>query len=335
MVAGLEARLRDDPRDREGWVLLGRSYMTLRDYAKAAEAMRQAVALSQGDPRTLAAYGEALTMAALGSVTPDAVAAFEKALRAMPGEPRARFYLGLAAQQRGQPVAALERWVSLEADTPVGASWSDMLKQQIDTTAKEAGIDVAALRLVEQTKRPPRAAAPVATPPASGTAPRGPNQDQVAAAQKMSPADRQKMVQNMVEGLAARLRDTPDDIDGWLRLGRSYGVLNRPEDSIKAYARAAALAPERLEVQMTYARALFPRGTPEADMPEAFKVVIRRVLERDPMLPEAMFYGGMVAALDGDSATAREIWSRLLERMGPDAPARQILEQRLRALAGG
>lgn len=335
MVAGLEQRLENDPRDREGWVLLGRSFMMMRDYPKAAEAMRQAVALSQGDPRTLAAYGEALTMAAEGSVTPDAEAAFKQALEAMPGEPRARFYLGLAEQQRGDVDAALKRWISLEADTPADAGWEGMLKQQIDNAAEQAGVDVAALRLAERAKRPPRPAAPVQNPAGAGTAPRGPNQDQVAAAQRMSPVERQNMIKNMVENLAARLKETPGDIDGWLRLGRSYGVLQRARESLEAYAKAAELAPERIDVQMTYARALFPRGTPEADMPDAFKGVIRHVLELDPALPEAMFYGGMVAAVDGDSAGARELWTRLLARMGPDAPARPILEQRLKALNDG
>ena len=59
----------------------------MRDYPQAAEALRQAVGLSQGDARTLAAYGEALTMVAGGNVTPEAEAAFQKAVEAMPIRP--------------------------------------------------------------------------------------------------------------------------------------------------------------------------------------------------------------------------------------------------------
>ena len=342
MVARLEQRLKDDPRDLEGWLLLGRSYLVSRAYPKAAEALRQAVGLSQGDPRTLAAYGEALTMAADGSVTPEALAAFEKAIERMPGEPRARFYIGLAAAQGEDFTAALKHWVSLEADTPVGAGWEGLLKGHIDRVAGQSGIDVEALRLVERAKRPTplaQAQAQAQTrntakgPPAA--APRGPTQGQVAAAQNMSPADRQKMIKGMVKGLAARLEQTPGDVDGWMRLGRSHGVLNQLDESIKAYGRAAEQAPERVDVQMAYARALFPKGTPETAMPEAFKNVIRQVLVLDPTLPEAMFYGGMIAAREGDAKTARDLWGRLLERLGPDAPVRPALEQRLKALAGG
>jgi cytochrome c-type biogenesis protein CcmH len=332
MVTRLEQRLKDDPRDLEGWVLLGRSYLVSRDYPKAAEALRQAVGLSQGDPRTLAAYGEALTMAADGSVTPDARAAFEKALERMPGEPRARFYIGLASSQRDEFEAALKQWIALEADTPPGAGWEALLKSHIDRVAGQSGIDVEALRLGERAKRP----IPLAQTkqPPSKAAP-GPTQGQVAAAQNMSPADRQNMIKGMVKGLAARLEQAPDDVDGWMRLGRSYGVLNQQENSIRAYARAAEQAPKRIDAQMAYARALFPQGTPETAMPDAFKVVIENVLSLDPSLPEALFYGGMIAANGGDTATARDLWGRLLGLLGPDAPVRPVLEQRLKALAGG
>ncbi|MDA9976226.1 c-type cytochrome biogenesis protein CcmI [Alphaproteobacteria bacterium] len=332
MVERLEKRLKDNPRDLKGWVLLGRSYLINQEYPKAAKALRQAVGLSQGDPRTLAAYGEALTMAADGSVTPDALGAFEEALNRVPGEPRARFYVGLAASQREDFTTALKHWVSLEADTPLGAGWEAMLKGHIERITEQSGIDVDALRLAERTKRPAPLVQAKAPPT---TAPTGPTQGQVAAAQNMSPEDRQKMIRGMVKRLAERLEQNPDDVDGWMRLGRSHGVLNQPADSIKAYARAAKQAPERIDVQMAYARALFPKGTPETAMPGVFKNVIGRVLKLDPALSEAMFYGGMIAANEGDVKTARDLWGRLLERLEPDAPVRPALERRLKALEGG
>lgn len=337
MVTRLEQRLKDNPRDLEGWLLLGRSHLVTREYPKAAEALRQAVGLSQGDARTLAAYGEALTMAADGSVTPDALDAFQKALERMPGEPRARFYIGLSASQREDFEAALRTWVSLEADTPSGAGWEGLLKSHIERITEQSGIDVAALRLAERAKRPiplpgdnaPEASGATAKPPAT---PRGPTQDQVAAAKDMSPEDRQAMIRGMVQRLAARMEQNPDDVDGWLRLGRSYGVLQQPDAALKAFASAAERAPDRIDVQLAYARALFPQGTPENAMPAAFKTVIKHLLTLDPALPEAMFYGGMIAANDGDKAAARDLWGRLLDRLGPEAPVRAALEQRLKAL---
>jgi len=170
----------------------------------------------------------------------------------------------------------------------------------------------------------------------TGTAPDAttlsPTSEQIAATQTTSPADRQATIQSMVKGLAARLEHSPGDIQGWMRLGRSYEVLERPQDALKAYAHAAKQAPKQVDVQMAYARALFPQGTPETAIPDAFKTAIQQVLSLDPALAEAIFYGGMIAANEGDTATARDLWSSLLKRMAPDTPAKQILERRLKAL---
>lgn len=57
----------------------------------------------------------------------------------------------------------------------------------------------------------------------------GPSDLDVAAAAGMSEAGREAMVRGMVEGLAARLEDQPDDLQGWLMLIRSYAVLQEPD----------------------------------------------------------------------------------------------------------
>ena len=57
----------------------------------------------------------------------------------------------------------------------------------------------------------------------------------------MSPEDRQQMIRGMVEGLAARLQENPDNIDGWRRLARAWEVLGEPEKAAEARARVAAL----------------------------------------------------------------------------------------------
>jgi cytochrome c-type biogenesis protein CcmH len=54
----------------------------------------------------------------------------------------------------------------------------------------------------------------------------------------MSPADRQAMIERMVQGLAARLDQDGNDLGGWLKLVRAYSVLDRKDDAVKALARA-------------------------------------------------------------------------------------------------
>jgi cytochrome c-type biogenesis protein CcmH len=65
--------------------------------------------------------------------------------------------------------------------------------------------------------------------------------DDMAAAEQMLPEDRQRVIRGMVEKLAARLADQPDDIEGWRRLARAWEVLNEPEKAAEARARVAAL----------------------------------------------------------------------------------------------
>jgi cytochrome c-type biogenesis protein CcmH len=62
------------------------------------------------------------------------------------------------------------------------------------------------------------------------------------AAAEMSAEERGQMIRSMVERLAARLEDQPDDREGWLRLGRAYEVLGEPDKARDARARAEALA---------------------------------------------------------------------------------------------
>ena len=54
----------------------------------------------------------------------------------------------------------------------------------------------------------------------------------------MTPEARQQMIGTMVARLAGRLEQNPDDLPGWLRLIRAYGVLGKMDDAKKALATA-------------------------------------------------------------------------------------------------
>jgi len=242
LVAQLEERVERDPDDLEGWLRLGRAFELTARPARAAEAYRRALGLRDDLPGLHAAYAEAVTAAAGGVVTERAREAIERALALDPAEPRARFYRGLALAQRGERAAGLEVWVDLLGDTPADAPWRPALRQQVAALAEDLGRDPADL-LAE----PPPAARERAE------APRGPTREQREAAAEMSPEERQAMIRNMVEGLAARLEAHPDDVESWRRLARSWQVLGEREKAVEAYERLAALLPadsaERAEVE--------------------------------------------------------------------------------------
>lgn len=229
LVGRLVERLKNEPNDRAGWILLGRSYLMIEEPAKAAEAYGRAVALDGNDAEAQMAWGEAQVYVADGTVTPKALAAFETALKIDPKHPGARYYLALARAQAGDNKAALAMWQALAADSAADAPWMNALRSRMAEAARTAGVPMPAI------------AGATDTPPAG--APRGPTPEQMQAAQQMPDADRNAMVQSMVQGLAERLKTNPDDFDGWMRLGRAYAVLKNIDGARAAYDKAIDLRP--------------------------------------------------------------------------------------------
>ena len=314
-VERLAARLADDPDDLEGWLLLGRSYLVLQRFGDAADALRRAAALSGGDPEILAMLGEAIVWASGGTVVPEAVDAFERVLEARPDDPAARYHLALARAQAGRVREAYEMWRALAADTPADAPWRGDLEALIRQAAEVLGIEPGAL---------PRA-------PAAAAAPAGPSEEDVAAAAAMTPEERMAMIRGMVEGLAARLEENPDDAEGWLRLARSYDVLGEPEKARAALRRAMETVPDDLPALRAFARALTGEAGPEAPPPEAAGIY-ERILALDPDDQPALWFAGLAAAERGDAAAARGLWQRLLGLLAPDSPEHAAVRAALDSL---
>ena len=133
LVSTLAWRMRQNPNDPRGWVVLGRGYLIVQDAPDAAASFRRAIPLVSPieRPAVLSAYGEALTLAAQGEVTPEAEAAFRAALAGDPKDVQARFYLGQAYAQRRDAPHALALWQGLLADTPPDAPWRGALLDNI------------------------------------------------------------------------------------------------------------------------------------------------------------------------------------------------------------
>ena len=119
MVAALDQRLQENPDDVEGWKMLGRSYMQLENYPKAIAAFERAVAMeSPASAQTLAALGEALLIEQGSAGSSRTVQLFESALAAEPANPKALFYGGIVAIERGDRKLAADRWEALLALSP-------------------------------------------------------------------------------------------------------------------------------------------------------------------------------------------------------------------------
>jgi cytochrome c-type biogenesis protein CcmH len=118
-VAGLAARLAANPDDPDGWQMLGRSYMSLGNYAAAVEALEKAVELeSAQNPQALVALGEALLAQSGSGIDGRIATLFEDALAIDAYNPQALFYGGIGAFNRDDQALAAERWERLLALNP-------------------------------------------------------------------------------------------------------------------------------------------------------------------------------------------------------------------------
>ncbi|WP_296599967.1 c-type cytochrome biogenesis protein CcmI [Phenylobacterium sp.] len=235
MIGQLEAQMRERPDNAEGWRMLGWSYMQTGRNAEAAVAYGKAAGLDPNNAEYLSAQGEAIVLSSDGAVTPAAEEAFRRAVTADPGDPRARYYLAVAKDQRGEREAAMNDWIALLKSAPPDAPWAVEVRTFVEKVAADRGIDIASrLPAASAGQSPPQMAGP-----AMGSAPRGPTQEQMAAAQTMSEGDRQQMIQGMVSGLAARLKQNPKDRAGWERLLRARMVLGQTREAAADYRDAS------------------------------------------------------------------------------------------------
>jgi cytochrome c-type biogenesis protein CcmH len=202
LIAQVESWLERNPEDGRGWEVVAPIYLRLGRFEDAVKARRNALRLNGDTAERQAALGEALVFAANGVVTAEAKAAFEKALALDAGDVQARYFLGLAAEQDGDRPRAAAAWRALIEAAPPDAPWIDLVR--------------GALARVEGGA-------------ASGAPSVGPSEEQVAASSDLNPAQRQVMIQGMVERLSERLRRDGSDVEGWLRLVRSYMVLGQPD----------------------------------------------------------------------------------------------------------
>ena len=134
MVGKLEKRLRDEPNDLAGWLMLGRSYLSLERFDDAIVAYDHAHQLDGKNADAAMGLGEAMSLRAGGEITPQAAQLFEDALALAPGNPKALLYGGFAAASRGDRESARTRWQSLKALHP-----PPQIDQMLDARIAELG----------------------------------------------------------------------------------------------------------------------------------------------------------------------------------------------------
>jgi cytochrome c-type biogenesis protein CcmH len=224
LVARVEARLREHPEEGEGWDVVAPVYMGWQRYQDAADAYGEAIRLLGPTAKRLSGQGQALVLANNGVVSEEARGILTRAIELDPSLTEPRILIAIAKEQDGDFTAAIADWRALLDKSEGDAPWRQMVEQRI--ASDEAHL---AGKPVPDQPAPAEAAPPVAAGPSAGD---------VAAAQNMSPADRQAMIETMVQRLADRLDQDGSDLGGWLKLVKAYSVLDRKDDAEKALARA-------------------------------------------------------------------------------------------------
>lgn len=126
-------------------------------------------------------------------------------------------------------------------------------------------------------------------------------------------------VDDMLARLERRLQANPDDERGWALLARSYLVLGRYDESVRALKRLRSLVGDRADVLVSLADALaMVHGGRLSGEPER---LVARALQAEPRHPTALWLAGMAAAEHGDHRQALAYWQRLEPLLGDDAKA--------------
>jgi cytochrome c-type biogenesis protein CcmH len=138
-IVQLQAQLARDPKQVDGWRLLGQALTTQQQLPQARDAYAKAAALSPGDPDVLVEAAQSRAMATSDRrFDNEAVALLQRALQAQPQHQRARWFLGIAQRQAGDDAAAANTWEALlpQVDAKTAAS----LRPQIDAARAAAGL---------------------------------------------------------------------------------------------------------------------------------------------------------------------------------------------------
>ena len=246
LAGQLEEKLRKNPDDAKGWVLLAKTYATIGDARKAAAAYARATTLTERNPEVLADWAEARLMALGGGFTPEIFADFLEARDRDPLLQKPWFYIGLDKAMGGDVEGAAQTWTDLLTISPKGAPFTEAVRAQIARAAEEGGFkpsDIkpseAALALAKGNASSLPADAP--TSAKAGPVQPGPSQQDIEAAGQMTYEERTAFIRTMVERLAAKLEENPADRAGWERLIRAYEVLGETDKAAAAKARLEAL----------------------------------------------------------------------------------------------
>ncbi|MDR3369855.1 c-type cytochrome biogenesis protein CcmI [Rhodoferax sp.] len=281
MVDSLAARLKTKPDDPKGWAMLARSYRILGRLDEAKQAFEKAGSYVHTDPDVLLDYATTLGSLAGNKLEGQSAKLIEEALKLSPENPNALMLSGVSAYQRTDYAGAIKQWEKLLS--LIDPASPDV--QQIQANIDDARVK-GKLPADDATKLPP--------------VPAG------VAAGGMTP----DMINQMVERLANRLKDNPNDYTGWARLANAYKVQGKLDEAAQAFVKTGPLLDTDANMMSQYADLLATRA--KGDFKGQPTTLINKALSIDPKQPNALMMAAQAAYQAGNYAKAIGHWEIVL-----------------------
>lgn len=287
MVEALAAKLKDNPNDSKGWVMLAKSYKAMGRFNEAQQAFEKAGDIVKTDPELLLEHADVLGVLAGNNLAGKPKQMIEEALRLDPMNPMALMMDGVAFYQSGDYKNAVTRWQKLLDQLQPGSADAQQVQANIDDARAKGGLTAGASNVLP----------PVPAGAAAGMTP--------------------EMINQMVDRLAARLKDNPDDLAGWARLARAYKVQNRLDEAIAAYAKTGKLLDTDPDLLTQYADALATRDKSLQGQPGE---LVKKALAIAPKHPMALMMAGQAAYQSGNYGAAIGYWKNVLSVLPVNSP---------------
>ena len=251
----------------------------------------------KSSPKLKSLLAQAIVRKADGQVTPKAQILINQALSENSKDPGANFLNGLLQSQIGNEKKAFEIWTKLYRNTFTNDAWEKDLVINIRSAAKNLGISDKVLN--NNLKKKLKTNSPIAN-----------------EILNLNEKDQKIRINQMVEQLASRLTKNKNDLDGWIKLYKSYKVLNYQDKAINALRTATKISPENLNLKQILLKELLP---PEKEpiFSAEIEQLVNEILANEPKNINALFFRGLRAFKEGENKIAIENWTLLLDQIPP------------------
>ncbi len=296
-VQRLQKILQDDPENVNAQLQLARLWGEVANYSEA-EAIYQKL-LQQPLPVKVAIgaklmLGETMILGNEGEISQTAQQLFTEVLAQDENNIGAHYYLNLYRAQQGFVAEAKQNLQKLYDQVPQDSPWRKILLTQL-------GAELPSVKL------------PSLDP------------EIIADAEQLTPEERSAMIEQMVAGLALKQQQKPDNLQGWLRLVRAYGVLGNSAKQIDALRNAVRLAADDIALSIELTRLLRKQnqGKQNAEIIELLQVIYRK----DPKNIEALWFLALADVEANQLAKAKVKFQKAINLLPENSEQRKELEK--------